>query len=412
MAHDASNPPAWNVYKPDGSLLSVTGTTTQGLQEAINYAQQHAYPLIVRGGGITPPGHGSSDLSQILCSTSVAFPTGWNNYYEFNNVNLVYSGTASNDFITFDSSDLTTVDFHDSQIIYPGTKAAVHFNPQHDNGESFAGFTSNTFRLGHIVPVVSTTNYAPDPTKGIGVQISAPALSLGLTNGNGIFVNNDIVVNEINGGLVGIQIDNPGGSGSTFQTNRITSPAIHQNNSVSVLVGTSSSIPVNTIYGNHWDLIVQPGSAGTGVSTWGGANFGGNNTQGDTFSVTVSNGTTGVLCNSTSFGNLFTAPMVSVGGSRFTNNGDGSNRFQDSTVNRVVPSVSASPYAFRNLTGRPMSVFVSGNNITSVGMSMDGTNYDTDGTAPFPQNTRFYLLPGMYLKITYTGTAPFVAQYY
>ena len=36
MVHDSTA--QWVVYGPDGSPLSVTGTTTQGLQEAIDYA--------------------------------------------------------------------------------------------------------------------------------------------------------------------------------------------------------------------------------------------------------------------------------------------------------------------------------------------------------------------------------------
>ena len=44
----------WVVYKEDGSVLDVTGTTTQGLQEAIDYAVDNGYDLEVNGGGVKP----------------------------------------------------------------------------------------------------------------------------------------------------------------------------------------------------------------------------------------------------------------------------------------------------------------------------------------------------------------------
>lgn len=48
------NPAVWKVILPDGSELDTSGSNTQGLQEAINYAAQYAYNLIVYGGGIKP----------------------------------------------------------------------------------------------------------------------------------------------------------------------------------------------------------------------------------------------------------------------------------------------------------------------------------------------------------------------
>ena len=44
----------WKVYLPDGSVLDTTGTTSEGLQEAMNYAAQYGYDLFVYGGGIKP----------------------------------------------------------------------------------------------------------------------------------------------------------------------------------------------------------------------------------------------------------------------------------------------------------------------------------------------------------------------
>lgn len=48
------NPTTWVVALPDGTFLDTTGTTTMGLQEAINYAARYAYELNVIGGAIKP----------------------------------------------------------------------------------------------------------------------------------------------------------------------------------------------------------------------------------------------------------------------------------------------------------------------------------------------------------------------
>ena len=49
-----SAPATWIVVKADGSLLDTTGTTSQGLQEAIDEAARYGYDLYVYGGGIKP----------------------------------------------------------------------------------------------------------------------------------------------------------------------------------------------------------------------------------------------------------------------------------------------------------------------------------------------------------------------
>lgn len=50
--NDTVTSAAWKVILPDGSRLDTTGTTSEGLQEAINYAARYGYDLFVYGGGI------------------------------------------------------------------------------------------------------------------------------------------------------------------------------------------------------------------------------------------------------------------------------------------------------------------------------------------------------------------------
>ena len=272
MVHDSAG--KWVVYQPDGHPLAVLSTTTQGLQEAINYAQLHAFPLFVIGGGITPPTTGlpkpSVALSQIYCTTPISVPTGWANCYHFYGVNLLYDvGHGANpdlDFFTFDSADMMDWDMHTSQVIYPGNGAAIRFLPAHDNGESFAGFTACRFAFGSIA-VTNPKTLQPESTHGAGIRISMPALGLGLANGNGLFDATQICISEINGGQYGIQVDNPG-AGNVFAQNRIVAKTIRSQGTASVEIGTSAV--ANSIFGNSWELLACPAPGGTGISTWGG----------------------------------------------------------------------------------------------------------------------------------------------
>lgn len=52
--NDTITSAAWIVYDETGAEISTTGTTTEGLQEAINYAARYGYDLRVWGGGIKP----------------------------------------------------------------------------------------------------------------------------------------------------------------------------------------------------------------------------------------------------------------------------------------------------------------------------------------------------------------------
>ena len=52
--NDTLTSAAWKVYDETGSEISTAGTTTDGLQEAINYAARYGYDLRVWGGGLKP----------------------------------------------------------------------------------------------------------------------------------------------------------------------------------------------------------------------------------------------------------------------------------------------------------------------------------------------------------------------
>lgn len=293
MVHD-NTASAWTVYKPDGTVLDVTGTTSQGLQEALNFAGQNAYPLFVYGGGVTPPAQGSSARSRILVSQPITIPTGWGNSYYFYGADLWWTGSNSVDFLTFNSMDYTTFEFQ-GQIAYNGNQAAIRFNPTANNGESFVGITSSKIHIG-TVAVTNPTTGAVEGTHGIGVRFTSTQNgSLSPTNGNGLIINNEITIGEINGGTVGIQIDDPVGTGK-FYLNRLSSPAIHGQGSYGITVGQSAASAAK-VYGNIMDLTIALGASGIAISTWA---------QEDIYRLSINGGATGVYLNTSATKNAFT----------------------------------------------------------------------------------------------------------
>jgi hypothetical protein len=58
-ANDLSTLATWKVYDENGAEIDISASTTQGLQEAINYAAQNGFDLWVYGSGIAHPRAGS-----------------------------------------------------------------------------------------------------------------------------------------------------------------------------------------------------------------------------------------------------------------------------------------------------------------------------------------------------------------
>lgn len=288
MVHDAAG--VWTVADPNGTAINIAGSTCQGLPEAIAYAHTNGYSLVVDGGGVLPP-PGNQDRSLLTCTAPLSIPTAHNNGYRFYNVDLKFTGSASSDFITFDSADDLTFEF-EGQIIYSGNAAAVRFLATNDNGESYIGVTSSSFHV-HTIAIVNAGTLAPESTHGIGVRLSAT---------NGAIINSSFDFLEINGGLTGIQIDNPAG-GLSVNLNQFKSTAFHGQGTAGVLVGTSAGA-AGSIYGNEWDMQLNPTSGAVGVDVWGGQNDG-NGTGGDFYRLSIAGGSIGVRLNSSAVKNTF-----------------------------------------------------------------------------------------------------------
>lgn len=76
---------------------------------------------------------------------------------------------------------------------------------------------------------------------------------------------------------------------------------------------------------------------------------------------------------------------------------------------RDAVQMTSSPWITVADRGYAEFIWVSGASITSIGLSSDGSTYDTESSPG--SNWRGVIAPGMYLKTIYTGTAPFIFRY-
>lgn len=280
---------AWEVLDEDGANISVVGSTSEGLQEAIDYAWLNGIGLVVRGAGVTYPG-ASYEGCEIVATETITFPASTQNWVRAEGVFLVCNPNPATPGIIFDSAD--SLDFEWSGfILYTGGNGgavpAISIAPTLPNTELFTGWTSSRLSIRSIVIVGAAPTYLVKDSEGVGLRFS--------TADSVAIVNNVIDIGEINGGLVGIQVDNPN-AGKLFKYNVISSPAIHQNGSCAVVVGTSASAD-NLIFGNRWYLTLNDG-AGSALSTF---------SENDIYDLTISNFPTGtgITLGSTAIGNIF-----------------------------------------------------------------------------------------------------------
>jgi hypothetical protein len=258
----------WEVYAPDGSLLDITGTTTQGLQEAIDYACEFAWGLIVRGRGSEGNNGGSPsfDPSVITCSSTVTFPVnmGQGKVFWFDAVTVAFpaAGIGANDGFKIQDAVMCQVYFN-GQIGYEGTGAALRFKPAVGAGAQTIVDSRFYFQ---------TLAYTGNGSTGCIWEVP------GGTNIGG----NTFEFSEVNGSsvanTVGLKVI--GSATNLFQGNYIAADHLHANMGISAAIGTAGT---DLILGNHWRLNISPaGVAGnTALQVF---------SKRDTFFVNITNG--------------------------------------------------------------------------------------------------------------------------
>lgn len=179
----------WVVQDPFGNQIDTSKSTSQGLQEAINYAHKHGYTLQVLGGTET----GVYDTAQITATETIRIPAGAKGSYHFKGVSLWSLAGPWEDAIDIDCQDMLDFDFG-GQIIYGGNYSAVGLfcaTPFNEGYDQFTVFTSSRIRIMSIALVDNTTGI-PQKQRGTGFSINPMNPFTFLT----------VDINEINGGAI------------------------------------------------------------------------------------------------------------------------------------------------------------------------------------------------------------------
>ncbi|QDO99085.1 hypothetical protein FNB15_18220 [Ferrovibrio terrae] len=203
------NSGVWSVFDQTGAEIDISASTTAGLQEAIDYACEYGYDLLVFGGG-----HRTSDGSMpatISCTTGINWPPMQGQTIWFGGVDVYFApGVGSDPGFHFDSC--MGVNFHFAgEIQYGGSGSAVLFEPRNDVPlDVNTVIVDSTFYL-HTVGSQGTDCVRFKPTNG-GIGRCFWKLVEVIDGDDGVVLENgshDITQNIMQ--LVGIHDQQPGG---------------------------------------------------------------------------------------------------------------------------------------------------------------------------------------------------------
>lgn len=172
----------WIVTLPTGTTLTALNSTSQGLQEAINWAQRYGTCLFVYGAQET----GNVDNGQIAVTATIRIAPSAKGCFHFYAVSLWCQQTGT-DCLDIGASDMLDFDFG-GQIIYSGTTSAIglYVGGSYQEGDhTYAAFTSSRIRIMSIACIS-------------GDQVGGPGTGISV-NPFGPFTFNTLEVNEING---------------------------------------------------------------------------------------------------------------------------------------------------------------------------------------------------------------------
>lgn len=261
-----NNSTPWYVFDPYGNPVSTSGTTTQGLQEAINYAVNNGWPLIVDGVGQWQvstypnpnPGNGSllNAASTITCTSGISIPRSQIAFIEMRNVSIWFtSAVSAGDGITIDSAEMTRIWIH-GQVVFNGSSGYYAVRVKPSSGTPY------------------DNNVAFDPSElFIHTIVCQPGASASgcicFDLSEGSISSSKFRFVEVNGGAFGIAVYNPQ-SGTLFEQNIIEATNIHASSSAGIQEGFSTTYAGN-IRQNIWTISgIRPnGSSSSGFNSFG-----------------------------------------------------------------------------------------------------------------------------------------------
>lgn len=319
LVHD--NAGVWTVLQPDGSALNITGSTTSGLQEAIDYGHSFGYCVVVQGGEII--GGGTNGVQRITTKTPITFPVADSGCFDSNNVDYLYDvangADPSKDFMTKESSDIRHFKIR-GQILYPGNASGFRFLPTLDNGENFIGGVDEDVVIDGVACIDPIT-FAPDPNRC--------ASAIRITPANHAIVNSRWTISAA-GGKIGLAVDSPTAGGAFF-LNQITSNAMINAGNIGVQIG-SGVLAGGLIYGNQYWLQITTQGTGTAFEHWGGEGVSG----GDEAWLSIQGGATCVHAGSSTIRNTFHATRYNCPVPILDDSSTRTNRFDFAGLTGVV----------------------------------------------------------------------------
>lgn len=234
----------WVVEKPDGTFLDTTGSPTQGLQEAMNYAADNGYDLRVYGGGIARKN--GQDVAIIMCTAALFIPplqgTDW-----YIHASLCFGGTPQPVAIDIDSMMNCSLTWAGQIVVSAGWGMGVSFRPRNELPQDPFGpcVTASKIFLGSVVMV----------SGGICIDMDAS---------EGAITGNILELCEPNGGAIGVRVQ--AGAATCFDHNTINIRECHgQNTCINAGWATANAAQ---IFGNTWNVATYP-TNGVGVEIFG-----------------------------------------------------------------------------------------------------------------------------------------------
>ena len=277
----------YTIFTPDGSTVSTSGTTTEGLQEAINYANTNGFDFYCAGGGIETDGT-ATDVGVISCSTSLQIPACQLRSFVFKNTTIDFTtAVGSNAGLKFDSFMMMDFDFA-GQIVYHGNGNAVEFDAV--NNVPYDGFKTQVdsrVKIDTIAYVEGGTDASPNSAcisfkQTQGAATLRNSFIFGEINGSGYNAGTATVTLVARNGIV---LNHSGVKYNIFDIQ-----GIHHFKEAGLIVGQSVASPAPV--GNQFRIgVMEPYrvTSGGSVVALGLRSYGGSNHY--TFSITNNGGT-------------------------------------------------------------------------------------------------------------------------
>jgi hypothetical protein len=382
------------VYASDGTEVDTDGSTTSGLQEAIDYAQAHHMDLHIHGGDEGPqasvPGSTSGNAVHYQCSETLTIGPCQGKRITTGSVFINFTMTDASPGLLIDSCMNTVLRFHGLLVKPQGTGPTVRFagsslHPYDGYAFGTRGLVASHFYLHSVVANDAALSAVEFQGPVSGGSINACMFEF----------------DEINMAKQAVLVTTPV-SGASFVDNVIRVNNIYNQLDVAyavIQVGTSAGTRIQR---NQWACSMAVKAAKTGINTYA---------QFDVYLPSISpaaghsNPTYSLYFNSGGDNNLILARYLVGPLGAHASAGKFSKVLTagGTTVAQITPTGSL--FIYQNADYVPETVIVQGGTVSKVEISQNASAWtDTGVTAG-----AFHLEPGWGLRVTYSA-APTMAK--